>query len=43
MQFFGGLTQEECAEVLGLSSRTVRRHWQYAQAWLYREMGAGLP
>jgi RNA polymerase sigma factor (TIGR02999 family) len=41
MHFFGGLTHEECAQVLGVSSRTVIRHWEYAQAWLYREMIAG--
>ncbi len=38
MRFFGGLTQEECAELIGISRRTVCRHWDYAQAWLYREM-----
>jgi RNA polymerase sigma factor (TIGR02999 family) len=38
MRFFGGLTQDECAALLGISRRTVCRHWDYAQAWLYREM-----
>jgi RNA polymerase sigma factor (TIGR02999 family) len=41
MHFFGGLTHQECADVLGISARTVLRHWEYAQAWLYREMSAG--
>jgi RNA polymerase sigma-70 factor (ECF subfamily) len=40
MHFFGGLTHEECAEILGISSRTVLRHWEYSKAWLYREMSA---
>lgn len=40
MHFFGGLTHEECAGVLGISPRTVARYWEYAQAWLYREMTA---
>jgi len=38
MRYFGGLTNEECAEVLQVSARTVIRYWDYAQAWLYREM-----
>lgn len=41
MLFFAGLTQDECAESLGISRRTVARYWEYAQAWLYREMAAG--
>jgi RNA polymerase sigma factor (TIGR02999 family) len=39
MRFFGGLTTEECADVLGVTTRTVERHWAYARAWLYREIG----
>ena len=34
MSFFGGLTQEEIAEVLGISVPTVRRDWTFARAWL---------
>ncbi|GAB5536931.1 MAG: sigma-70 family RNA polymerase sigma factor [Rubricoccaceae bacterium] len=34
MSFFGGLTQEEIAEVLGVSVPTVRRDWTFARAWL---------
>ncbi len=41
MRFFGGLTQDECAAMLGISRRTVCRHWDFAQAWLYREMRDG--
>jgi RNA polymerase sigma factor (TIGR02999 family) len=38
MRFFGGLKEGEIAEVLGISSRTVVRHWKFAQAWLYRDL-----
>jgi RNA polymerase sigma factor (TIGR02999 family) len=38
MLHFAGLTHEECAHVLGVSPRTVARHWDYAQAWLYAHM-----
>lgn len=38
LRFFGGLTAEETAEVLKLSSVTVLRNWSTARAWLYREM-----
>jgi RNA polymerase sigma factor (TIGR02999 family) len=39
-RFFGGLTQEEIAEVLGVSVQTVRLDWRMARAWLSREMKA---
>lgn len=35
LRFFGGLTVEEIAEVMGMSARTVMRHWQFARAWLW--------
>ena len=38
LRFFGGLTAEETAEVLGISVRTVRREWDLARAWLFREL-----
>jgi RNA polymerase sigma factor (TIGR02999 family) len=38
LRFFGGLTVEEIAEVLGVSSRTVKREWRTAKAWLGREL-----
>ena len=41
MSFFGGLTHEEIAEVLGVSVPTVRRDWRIAKAWLSRELGHG--
>ena len=37
-RYFGGLTEEEAAEVLGVSARTVRRDWSKAKAWLFREL-----
>jgi RNA polymerase sigma-70 factor (ECF subfamily) len=38
LRYFGGLTVEETAEVLGLSPVTVKRHWRMAKAWLYGQM-----
>ena len=38
MRFFGGLTNEEAAEVLQVSPLTVMRDWNAAKAWLYREI-----
>ena len=38
LRFFSGLTIDETAEVLGVSSATVKREWSTARAWLYREM-----
>jgi RNA polymerase sigma factor (TIGR02999 family) len=35
LRYFGGLTFEEAAEVLGVSLITVKRHWKLARAWLY--------
>jgi RNA polymerase sigma factor (TIGR02999 family) len=37
-RFYGGLTEEEIATVLGVSTRTVQREWMKARAWLYREL-----
>jgi RNA polymerase sigma factor (TIGR02999 family) len=37
-RFYGGLTEEEIAEVLGVSTRTVQREWTKARAWLYQEL-----
>jgi RNA polymerase sigma factor (TIGR02999 family) len=39
LKFFAGLTLEEAAEVLGISTPTAKRYWAYARAWLFREMG----
>jgi len=38
LRFFVGLSVEEAAEMLGVSVPTVKRHWAYAKAWLYRQM-----
>jgi RNA polymerase sigma factor (TIGR02999 family) len=38
LRFFGGLTIEETAEVLGISPATVKREWSWAKAWLYNEI-----
>ena len=38
MKFLVGLTTDQIAERLGVTARTVERDWQYARAWLYREM-----
>jgi RNA polymerase sigma factor (TIGR02999 family) len=39
LRFFGGLSIEETAEVLKVSSMTVQREWRWAKAYLYREVG----
>jgi len=39
LRFFGGLSVDETAEVLGISRETVARDWRLAKAWLRREMG----
>ena len=41
LKFFGGLENEEIAEVMGLSLATVKRDWALARAWLHRELQAG--
>jgi len=41
MKFFGGLTTEEVAEVLKVTSRTVEREWRKARIWLHREISKG--
>ena len=38
MRFFGGLSVEEAAEVLGVSPKTVKRDWSVAKAWLYADL-----
>ena len=39
LRFFSGLSVEETAEVLGVSTKTVKRDWSAARAWLAREIG----
>ncbi len=38
LRYFGGLTVEETAEVLGVTPITIKRHWRMAKAWLYGQM-----
>ncbi len=39
LRFFGGLSVEETAEVLGVSRQTVIKDWRLSRAWLLRELG----
>jgi RNA polymerase sigma factor (TIGR02999 family) len=41
LRFFGGLSVDECAEVMAISPRTVKREWMFARAWLRTEFGLG--
>ena len=43
LRFFGGLSLEETAEALGVSTKTVMRDWDFARAWLQRELLRGRP
>jgi RNA polymerase sigma factor (TIGR02999 family) len=38
MRFFAGLSEEEIAELLGVSVRTINREWRMARAWLRKEL-----
>jgi RNA polymerase sigma factor (TIGR02999 family) len=38
LKFFGGLTNQEVAENLGVTERTVERQWAYAKAWLFEKI-----
>ena len=40
LRYFVGMTNDEAAEVLGISPRTAKYYWTHARAWLYREIGA---
>ena len=39
-RFFGGMTEEETAEALGISLRTAKRDWARAKSWLHKEIAA---
>ncbi len=41
MRYFAGLTHEEIGELLGVTSRTVKREWRTARLWLYQEIRRG--
>ena len=38
LRFFGGLSEDEVARVLGIAPRTVNRDWKFARAWLHGEL-----
>jgi RNA polymerase sigma factor (TIGR02999 family) len=38
-RYFAGLSIEETAAAMSISVRTVNRHWTYARAWLYQQLG----
>src|SRR4051794_28931131 len=38
LRYFAGLTLEEAAEVIGISTPTAKRYWAFARVWLYREI-----
>jgi RNA polymerase sigma factor (TIGR02999 family) len=39
-RFFGGMTEEETAEALGIGLRTAKRDWAKAKSWLHKEIAA---
>jgi DNA-directed RNA polymerase specialized sigma24 family protein len=43
MRFFGGFSEDEIALILGISTRTVKREWSMARAWLYGELANATP
>lgn len=42
-RFFGGMTEDETADAIGIGVRTAKRDWSKAKAWLYAELYAGTP
>ncbi len=38
LKYFGGQTNQETARILGVSLATVKRHWTFSRAWLFREL-----
>ena len=43
LRYFAGLSIEQAAEVLGLSTATAYRHWTFARAWLHAQLAGGKP
>jgi RNA polymerase sigma factor (TIGR02999 family) len=43
LRYFAGLTLDETARALGISSRTAQRRWNYARVWLHREINPTMP
>ncbi|AUX39596.1 extracytoplasmic sigma factor ECF [Sorangium cellulosum] len=41
LRYFAGLTEDEIAELLGVTTRTIEREWRFAKAWLYRALHGG--
>lgn len=41
LKFFGGLTDQEAAEAIGISFAAFRRDWEFARAWLFHRMSGG--
>ncbi len=41
LRFFAGLSNDEAAQMLGISGVTAKRYWRYARAWLHREVRKG--
>lgn len=41
LRYFAGLSAREAAEVMGVTERTVLRHWAWIKAWLFRQMTSG--
>ena len=41
LRYFGGLSTEETAEVLGISPETAKRDWKIAKVWLFAELTGG--
>jgi DNA-directed RNA polymerase specialized sigma24 family protein len=42
LRYFAGLTNQEAAAILGISTATAERYWSYARAWLQNEIAAAL-
>ncbi len=40
LRYFAGMSAEEAAQVVGVSERTLHRHWRFIKAWLRRRLGA---
>ena len=38
LKFFGGRTNRDVAEIMGVTERTVERHWAFAKAWLFQSI-----
>ncbi|MGH9799559.1 MAG: ECF-type sigma factor [Blastocatellia bacterium] len=38
LRYFGGMTEKEAAEALGISVSTLKREWEFARAWLYKRL-----